>query len=474
MIKSPFKFLDSYTLADRNIFFGRDQEIAELYRRVFESKILLAYGVSGTGKSSLINCGLASRFDDSDWLPINVRRGSNIIESLDAAINKQALTPLKKKQTISEKLQSIYLDHFKPVFLIFDQFEELFIFGDRQESKDFFQAVKEITESDLKCRFIFIIRKEYLADVSVYERTLPELMNNRVNVEKISLENARQAIEGPCNVANIDIEEGFSEALLEKLCPGSTELELTYLQVYLDKIFRLSQGEKPDDTDKLSFTLDLLQKAGNVTDLLGSFLDEQIAVLDNSDKGLAVLKSFVSVKGTRRHMSLEEISEFIQSIGQPTDKLVLQNILKTFTDLRILQDKDQEGKYELRHDALAAKIFEKFTAIEKDIIEVRQFIENSWHNWQMRDVLLSVDDLNYIVPYESRLYLSKEQLWLIEKSKDELIRSKKRKRNIGIIAAGFLLVLFAGFTIWALIERNSAQEQKEKHLPNPGTLKYFY
>jgi AAA+ ATPase superfamily predicted ATPase len=96
MIKSPFKFLDSYTREDRGIFFGRDREISELYRRVFESKILLVYGVSGTGKSSLINCGLASGFDDSDWLPVNVRRGSNIIESLNEAFNKQAISPLRK------------------------------------------------------------------------------------------------------------------------------------------------------------------------------------------------------------------------------------------------------------------------------------------------------------------------------------------------------------------------------------------
>jgi AAA+ ATPase superfamily predicted ATPase len=144
MIKSPFKFLDSFTLEDRKIFFGRDQEITELYRRVFETKILLVYGVSGTGKSSLINCGLASRFDDSDWLPVNVRRGSNIIKSLNAAFNKQAILPLKNNMTVSEKLQSIYLDHFKPVYLILDQFEELFIFGSSDERKVFIKLIKEV------------------------------------------------------------------------------------------------------------------------------------------------------------------------------------------------------------------------------------------------------------------------------------------------------------------------------------------
>jgi len=93
-MKSPFKFLDSYSKEDRDIFFGRDQEITDLYRKLFESKILLVYGLSGTGKSSLVNCGLASRFDESDWLPVNVRRGDNIISSLNDAFNKHAIARL--------------------------------------------------------------------------------------------------------------------------------------------------------------------------------------------------------------------------------------------------------------------------------------------------------------------------------------------------------------------------------------------
>ncbi len=156
-MKTPFKFLDSYTREDREVFFGRDQEITELYRRVFESKMLLVYGISGTGKSSLVNCGLASRFDESDWLPVNVRRGNNIVNSLDDAFNKHALTPLKKDQKIREKLQSIYLDHFKPVYLLFDQFEELFIFGSQEEKSDFISIVKVLTEAETQCRIIFII-----------------------------------------------------------------------------------------------------------------------------------------------------------------------------------------------------------------------------------------------------------------------------------------------------------------------------
>ncbi|MBU0765685.1 MAG: ATP-binding protein, partial [Bacteroidetes bacterium] len=91
-MKSPFKFLDSFTKEDKAIFFGREKETEELYQKVFESKILLMYGISGTGKSSLIYCGLANKFVESDWLPINIRRGRNINESLYKAIGSRQIT----------------------------------------------------------------------------------------------------------------------------------------------------------------------------------------------------------------------------------------------------------------------------------------------------------------------------------------------------------------------------------------------
>jgi AAA+ ATPase superfamily predicted ATPase len=92
-MKSPFKFLDSYTKEDRKLFFGRNKEIEELYQRVFEANILLVYGVSGTGKSSLIHCGLANKFNETDWLPLVIRRSLNIIESLALSLKSASITP---------------------------------------------------------------------------------------------------------------------------------------------------------------------------------------------------------------------------------------------------------------------------------------------------------------------------------------------------------------------------------------------
>ena len=82
MKKYPFKFLDAYNQNDTEIFFGRDEEIKVLYEMVFQNSILLVYGASGTGKTSLIQCGLAGKFKSYDWLALTVRRGSDMNASL--------------------------------------------------------------------------------------------------------------------------------------------------------------------------------------------------------------------------------------------------------------------------------------------------------------------------------------------------------------------------------------------------------
>ena len=145
----PFKFLDAYTAEDKDIFFGREEEVKQLYQMIYQSDILLLYGASGTGKTSLIQCGLASRFQQHDWLEAFIRRNKNLNESLQKALialggeKKQAnelgdldwlndlmegetttTTATTNLSTTQQYIKNIYLKHFRPIYLIFDQFEE--------------------------------------------------------------------------------------------------------------------------------------------------------------------------------------------------------------------------------------------------------------------------------------------------------------------------------------------------------------
>ena len=462
MQKNPFKFLDSFTKDDREIFFGRDKEIEELHSRVFESKVLLVYGTSGTGKSSLINCGLANRFSDSDWLPVSVRRGTDINRSLFEALAKNALTraPFDKisfagrtEYNLEKLLRSVYLDHFKPVFLIFDQFEELFIFGSREEKDELIKNVAKVIDSDIQCRFIFSMREEYLAGVTEFERVIPTFLSNRIRIEKMTRQNAIATIEGPCRINNIEVESGFAEALLHKLNPDTPEVELTWLQIYLDKIVKLAEN---DDHSIDKITIDLLEKAGDVRDILGTFLEEQISQLSDPEAGLVVLKSFVSSRGTKHQITEQEVIEYTGTFGKEIENETVKELIQKFIKLRILRDKDEDGRYELRHDSLASKIYEKITIVEKELLEVKSFIENAYSNYAKRGLLLTDEDLKYIAPYEDKLFLNEKSLRLIEESKQELHRARRRRLNFAIAAVSVIIVILSLFSIWAMRSRKNA------------------
>jgi len=466
MHKSPYKFLDSYSKEDRDIFFGRDKEIDELYSRIFDSKILIVYGTSGTGKSSLINCGLANKFNDSDWLPVTVRRGTDINQSFYDSLDRTALTEFSSKgrtpaggktNDILKIIRSIYLDHFKPVYLIFDQFEELFIFGNSREKEELIINIKKVIDSGLQCRFIFSIREEYLAGLTEFEKIIPSFLTNRVRIEKMTRQNAIRVIEGPCHLNQIEIEPGFPEMLLDKLNPDNPDVELTWLQVYLDKVLRLASR----DVNKVTrISKELLDKAGDVKDLLGSFLEEQISQLDDPEPGLVILKSFVSVKGTKHQITEEEVVEYSKTLGKEIVGETVKELIQRFIRLRILRDKDENGRYELRHDSLAAKIYEKITLVEKELLEVKQILENAYGSFEKRQLYLTPEDLNYIAPYEDKLILNEKITRFISQSKWSIHKARRRRQNILASVATVIIIILSFFTLWALRERANAIEQQ--------------
>lgn len=449
--KSPFKFLDSYTKEDFEIFFGRNHEIEEIYTKIFQSDLLLIFGASGTGKSSLINCGLANKFQETDWLPVNVRRGLNINNSLRTHLEKIAITDVKKKEKeddnsyITRLIQSIYLDYFKPVYLIFDQFEELFIFGDRKEWMAFIDVVRNLLDSDLHVKFIFAIRGEYLEYLSEFEDKVPDFFNNRIRIEKMTRTNAMQCIEGPCKSYDIKLDPDFTENLLHKLSPEKAEIELTYLQVFLDRIFKIATEEK--EKDSVEFTNSILDRMGKIGDVLSEFLEEQIEEIQDSDKALSILKAFVTTEGTKRQISLEESIEFAYTLGVDIKFNEAELIVQELVKRRILKDKDEVGRYELRHDSLAEKIYLKITQYERELIEVRKFIDYAYEEHVKREFLLNESDLAYILPYEDRLHLKPEVIEFLLESKKIIQKKKRSRKQLFLIVSVIVVLLISSISL---------------------------
>jgi WD40 repeat protein len=458
MVKTPFKFLDSYTSDDKDIFFGREKEVEELYYKIFDGDLLIVYGSSGTGKTSLIQCGLAGKFEDADWMPVIVRRAGNINESLKRTLRHIAITPLKEKNTLAQDIKSVYLDYFKPVYLLFDQFEELFIFGDDAEIEEFVESLKNCLDAKISCKFIFVIRGEYLEHISRFEDKIPEFFNNRMRIERMTRRNAERVITEPCRLFDIEVSEGFPAKVLERLGHDKTaSIELTYLQVYLDKLYKRAMTKDPAH---IVFNDSLLEESGRIDDVLSEFLDEQVAKTDDPEEALTILKSFVSNEGTKKQMSVSDVSDFSKTLGKKLPEEVIEKYLRQFVDLRILKDKDDNNKYELRHDALAAKIFEQISYSEKEMLEVRQFIINRYNDYTKRGTYLQQSDIQYILPYENKMFLNDEQKAFVEESIRSARSKKNRRRNIFIAGATVLLVTLAGFSIFAMKQRDEALVQK--------------
>ena len=55
----PYKGLESFTVQDAPIFVGRDLEVRRFTNRVLANRLTILYGESGSGKSSLLQAGLA-------------------------------------------------------------------------------------------------------------------------------------------------------------------------------------------------------------------------------------------------------------------------------------------------------------------------------------------------------------------------------------------------------------------------------
>ncbi|MFO7827331.1 MAG: hypothetical protein R6V23_01810, partial [Bacteroidales bacterium] len=380
-----------------------------------------------------------NKFNDSDWLPIYIRRNQNILESVTNELSKVSFDQKKvgtDKKAILKLLQSVYLDNFKPIYLLFDQFEELFIFGNQDERKEFVDLIDAVNQSDIQCKCLFVLREEYLANITEFERTIPEFFQNRIRIEKMSPAKALETITGPCKAVGIEIEEQVADDLLQKVSKDKSHIELTYLQVLLDKVYQLAEKESKDG---ISISREIVQQIGDVEDILGDFLEQQIKTFENSEEVLYILKSFVSVQGTKKQVSTEEVHEYIKSFGQDISDSKLLSILQSLVSKRILKEKDDQGRYELIHDALAAKIFEKFTLVEKEMIEVRQFVENAYLNFEKRQILLNDEDLQYLDKYRTSLYLPKK----IQEFYNKSINYKESKKKVVKYITAITTAVFA-------------------------------
>ncbi|WP_343847934.1 ATP-binding protein, partial [Algoriphagus jejuensis] len=387
----PFKFLDSYRREDRGVFFGRDEEINALYEMVFQSAIVLVYGASGTGKTSLINCGLAGKFQSHDWLDLMIRRGSNINDSLTAALEQaggkvdarsveskwlddwedEPGKPTEELTPTARSIKAVYQKSFRPVYLIFDQFEELFILGTPSEQQVFIDTIQGVLRAELPVKLIFSIREEYLGHLFDFERAIPTLLRKKLRVEPMNLEKVKLVIKGAAayETSNISIKAGEEDAVAEgifhKIKGGkkSLTIQLPFLQVFLDKLYLTITRDKTRESPA-EFALAKVNEMGEIGDILSNFLEEQVADISKELKGKysdlkpeltwKILSPFATLEGTKDPITKKELFERVPDL----DQQMVIDVVEAFSNSRLLRYNESTDTYEISHDSLARPIAE--------------------------------------------------------------------------------------------------------------------
>jgi formylglycine-generating enzyme required for sulfatase activity len=455
----PFKFLDAYTREDRDIFFGRDEEVKALYDMVFQTDLLLVQGPSGVGKTSLIKCGLASRFESHDWLALDVRRGANLNDSLAQALQQAAGAALEEEEadplswleedfsdtapaaqevvaasSLSRQLRAVYRKHFKPVYLIFDQFEELYTLGNKEEQNAFVENVKEILRVKLPVKIILSIREEYLGHLYDFERKVPELQRKKLRVEPMNLDKVKNVILGVGKLATGNVrlksgeEENIAVGIFEKIKEKEKTLsiELPYLQVFLDKLYLTVTGDEHRQAEA-TFSLDALQSLGDIGDVLRDFLDEQVAqistrLVQKPETIWQLLSPFVTLEGTKEPLTETELLQRLKH----HDPVLVHDALEAFSKGRILRFSEQDQRYEVKHDSLAKRIHAKRSDDDIAVLEVQRLVKNQLSLKPEAREWFTEKQLGFIEPLLDRLApLEAERDW-IEKSRQHVEAEKAK------------------------------------------------
>jgi tetratricopeptide (TPR) repeat protein len=238
--QNPWPGLRAFGEGDRDYFFGRDREATELFGLVQRASVVVLYGQSGLGKTSLLQAGLFPRLKTLDFFPVRVRfdHGDDappLAQQITAAVTDE-LDRLQIKcprpgpnETLWEYFHRRDVDFWGPrnrlltPVLVLDQFEEIFTLGHRSEKSnarvaDFQKelesllehrppdAVRERLEAnpddalrfDLKkqsVKFVITLREDFLADLDPWRERMPSLLPNRFRLERMTGQQALEVVQ---------------------------------------------------------------------------------------------------------------------------------------------------------------------------------------------------------------------------------------------------------------------------------------
>ena len=240
-VDNPFPGLRPFRRNEDYLFFGRESQVDAMVDKLAATRFLAVVGPSGSGKSSLVNCGLEPTLyrglmatAGTRWLVAHMRPGIDPIGHLAEALGIGALlkdfeaahlsaaelikaTLRMSKRGLIDIFEQARLPENANLLVVVDQFEELFRYSklaksglpaDTEVNEDsiaFVNLILATRTADVPIYVVLTMRSDFLGDCAKFAG-LPEAINaSQYLIPRMSRDERRAAITGPVHVSGAEI-----------------------------------------------------------------------------------------------------------------------------------------------------------------------------------------------------------------------------------------------------------------------------
>ena len=346
---NPFPGLRPFLPEESDLFFGRELESEEVLGKLLYNRFITVIGASGSGKSSLIYCGILPKVKklgkdgSSLWTILTFRPGNDPIGNLTEAFVKnltESGNPEVDKQVVSELLNSgpdgiakvakTFMAG-KKVLILVDQFEELFRYktagtelAPAGHASEFIGLIEtSVQQKDAEVFTIVTMRSDFIGECAHYQIFTQLINNSNYLVPHMNRENYRSAIEGPVKYAGAQIDPKLVETLLVDI--GDQTDQLPVLQHALMRTW--SYWQELDEPDRpLSFSD--YDSVGTMSDAMSRHANEAFEELDQRGREICemtfktITEKGADNKGIRHPSSVKSVKSIVQCTSEELFQVV--------------------------------------------------------------------------------------------------------------------------------------------------------
>ncbi len=407
----PYKFLDYYEAKDAPIFFGREAEIQKLCSLIHAHRLLLLYGASGSGKTSLLLAGVAPHLEGAQpgYEIIYTRVRENPLERIRSTVRRRLPeVDLPESGSLVDFFSAATRSLDRTLVIILDQFEEFFMRLNAASRQAFIAEMGELVDDpDVPIKLVLSLREDWLASVNEIRERIPEVFNVDLRLLPLTRQQARQAIIAPAEKLGISYDPELASLLLQDLTDGAkgeedSAVNPPQLQLVCDALYDHAHAN-----NRQLITLDDYQSVGGTQGVLDSYIEKALSKHGVEQRELAknVLIALVTSHQTKARYDLETLATELGA-----DEAEIVPVLDLLTEQRLLRRLDDGHSYELAHDILASAISAWFGEEERQRKQVRELLSREVADWHRdSNALLSHGKFRQINAMRDALRFTEEE-----------------------------------------------------------------